>query len=82
VEDPIPTVMTEDVNKGAPLNGTEIVEESVTSSIHVRGDVIQNTRENFPQKGGNVWISPSTPDSSASKQAFSLPVPFATLPLG
>ena len=82
VEEPIPTVMTEDVNKGAPLNGTEIMEESVTSSISVGRDVIQNTRENFPQKGGTAWISPSTPDSSASKQAFSLPVPFATLPLG
>jgi len=51
VEDPIPTVMTEGVNKGALLNGTEIMEESVTSSIHVRRDVIQNTRETSPQKG-------------------------------
>jgi len=55
VEDPIPTVMTEDVNKEA----------------HKR---------NLSTKGRNVWISPSTPDSSANKQAFSLPVPFASRP--
>ena len=76
VGDPV-SRSAEDVNKGTPLLGnetllldTEINGEAVTSSKHVGRDAIhQNTREN-------------TSDGFKNGQAFSLPVPIATLPLG
>ena len=75
-------VSAEDVNKRTPLLGNEISREAVTSSKHVGRDATrQNTRENSPQKE-NSQMSPSTSDGFTSGHAFSLPVPFATLPLG
>ena len=91
VGDPV-SRSAEDVNKGTPLLDnetllldTEINGEAVTSSKHVGRDAIhQNTRENSPHKEDLQMSLSNNSDgfTSGSEQAFSLPVPFATLPLG